>query len=181
MDYIEANKIIIPDQEGFRQGKSCSRAITHSILSIEDAHAHNKDILIAYIDFNQVFPSADHLHFERTLHFLGIPEDFIFIVANLYKGAHTTFETLHGKIRKIPVLRGTLQRDPLSTLLFILTVEPLIRWLKSLQKGYTLTSNKLNLSSKWYGSDLVAHNITDLNIQEAHHFAPPSSPATSPH
>jgi len=51
---------------------------------------HNKDILLAYIDFTQAFTFADYLQRERTLRFLGIPEDFIFIVANLYKGAHTT-------------------------------------------------------------------------------------------
>jgi hypothetical protein len=167
MDYIEANKIISPEQEGFRPGRSCSRAITHLSLCIEDAHTHNKDILLAYLDFTQAFPSTDHLQLERTLRFLGIPEDFISIVANLYKGAHTTFETPYGKTRQIPVLRGTLQGDPLSPLLFLLMVEPLIRWLKSLQKGYTLTSNKLNLASKWYADDatLIAHNVSDLNTQ----------------
>jgi len=46
-------------------------------------------------------------------------------------------------------------------------VEPLICWLKFFQKGYTLTSNKLNLSSKWYADDatFVAHNVTDLNTR----------------
>jgi len=143
MDYIEGSKIISPEQEGFHTSRSCSKAIIHLTLYIEDAHTHNKDILLAYLDFTQVLPSADHrLQLERTLRFLGIPEDFIFIVANLYKGAHTTFETPHGKTRQIPVLRGTLQGDPISPLLFLLMVEPLIRWLESLQKGYTLTSNK---------------------------------------
>ena len=94
----------------------------------------NQGILIAYLDFTQAFPSAGHLQLERTLRFLGIPEDFIFIGANLYKGAHITFETPHGKTRKISFLLGTLQGDPLSTLFFLLLVEPLIRWLKSLQK-----------------------------------------------
>ena len=112
MDYIEANKIIGPEQEGFRLGRSCSRAITHLSFGIEDAHTRNKDILLAYLDFTQVFPSADHLQLERTLHFLGIPEDFIFIVANLYKVARTTCETPRGKTRQIFVLRGTLQGDP---------------------------------------------------------------------
>jgi len=167
MDYIEADKIISPEQEGLRPGRSCSRAITHLSLCIEDAHIHNMDILIAYLDFTKDFPSADHLQLERTLRFLGFTEDFTFIVGNLYKGAHTTFDTHHGKTRQIPVLRGTLQGAPLSPLLFLLMVEPLIRWLKSPQKGYTLTSNKLNLSSKWYADDatLVAHNVTDLNTQ----------------
>jgi hypothetical protein len=46
-------------------------------------------------------------------------------------------------------------------------VEPLIRWLKSLQNGYTFTSNKSNMSREWYADDasLVAHNVTDLNKQ----------------
>jgi hypothetical protein len=102
MDYIEANKIISPEQEGFRPGRSCSRVITHLSLYIEDAHTHNKDILLAYLDFPQAFPSANHLQLERTLRFLGIPEDFIFIIANLYKGAHTAFETPMEKLDKSP-------------------------------------------------------------------------------
>ncbi len=118
MDFVEANEIISPEQEGFHPGRSCSRAITHLGLCIEDAHTHNKDILIAYLDFTQAFPSAYHLQLEGTLCFLGIPEDFILIVANLYKGAQTTFDNPHGKIRQIPVLRGTLQGDPLSPLPF---------------------------------------------------------------
>jgi hypothetical protein len=100
--------LLLPEQEGFRPSHSCSRAITHPSLCIEDAHTQNKDILLAYLDFTQAFPSADHMQLERTLRFLDITEDFIFIVANLYKGAHTTFETPHGKTRKIPILRGTL-------------------------------------------------------------------------
>ena len=139
MDSIEANKTSSPKQESFGPSRSCSRAITHPSLCIEDAHTHNKDIIIAYLDITQAVPSADYLQLECTFRFLGIPEDFIFIVANLCKGADTTFETPHGKSRKITVLRGTLQEKPLSPLLFLLMVEPLIRWLKSLQKGYTLT------------------------------------------
>jgi hypothetical protein len=83
MDYIESNIIISPEHEGFRQGRFCSRAITHLSLIIEDAHSQNKDILIAYLDFTQAFPSANLLQIERTLRFLGIPEELIFIGANL--------------------------------------------------------------------------------------------------
>jgi hypothetical protein len=85
MDYIEANKNSSTEQEGSRLDRSCSRAITHPSLCIEDAHTHNKDILIATFDFTQAFPSADYLQLERTLRFLGIPKEFIFIVAILYK------------------------------------------------------------------------------------------------
>ncbi len=121
-----------PGKEGFRPGRSCSRAITHPSLCIEEAHTHNEDILIAYLDFTQAFPSTEHMQLKRTLRFLGITKYFIFIVAKLYKETHTTFEAPHDKTPKIPVPRITLQGIPLSPLLFLLMVEPLIRWLKSL-------------------------------------------------
>ncbi len=46
-------------------------------------------------------------------------------------------------------------------------VEPLIRWLKSLKSGYTLNSNHLIISNKWYADDatLIASTVTDLNTQ----------------
>jgi hypothetical protein len=167
IDYVEAHKIISPEQEGFRAGRSCSRALTHLSLCIEDSHAHDKDILIAYLDFTQAFPSTDHTQLARALRFLGIPEYFIFIVTNLNKGSHITFQTPHGCTRLIQVLRGTLQGDFLSPLLFLLMVEPLIRCLKSLNSGYTFSSNHLALSNKWHADDptSIASTVTYLNTQ----------------
>jgi hypothetical protein len=50
-DYVESRKILSPEQEGFRADRSCARAITHLGLCIEDAHTHNKDIVLCYLDF----------------------------------------------------------------------------------------------------------------------------------
>jgi hypothetical protein len=46
-------------------------------------------------------------------------------------------------------------------------VEPLIQWFKSLNSGYTLASNHLTLSNKWYADDatLIASTVTHLNTQ----------------
>jgi hypothetical protein len=69
-DYVESRKIPSPKQEGFRADRSRSRAITHLGLCIEDAHTHNKDIVLCYLDFKEAFPSADHGQLVRTLIFL---------------------------------------------------------------------------------------------------------------
>ena len=76
-------------------------------------------------------------------------------------------QTPHGYTRLIKVLRGILQGDLLFSLSFLLMVEPLIRWLKSLNSGYTFSSNHLTLSKKWYADDatLTASTVTDLNTQ----------------
>jgi len=139
-DYVEGRKSLSPKQEGFRTNRSCSRAITHLGLCIEDAHTHKRDIVLCYLDFKGAFPSADHAQLVRTLTFLGLPEDFINIITNLYEGVTTEFVTPHGHTPPIGIWRGTLQGDPHSPLLFDLMIEPLIRWLNASQKGYDITS-----------------------------------------
>ena len=134
-DYVECKKIISPEQEGFRAGHSCTQAITHLGLCIEDAHAHNKNIVPCYLDLKGAFPSDDHSQLVRTLEFLGLPQDFINIITNLYNETTPEFVTPHGHTPPIGIKRGTLQVAPLSPLLFDLVIEPLIRWLNASQKG----------------------------------------------
>jgi hypothetical protein len=100
----------------------------------------------------------------RTLEFLGLPRDFTLLVSNLYSGATTQFITAHGHTPPVEIGRGTLQGDPLSPLLFDLMVEPLIRWLNAVDKGYDITSCGLKLSSKWYADDgtLVTNSVADM-------------------
>jgi hypothetical protein len=92
-DYVESQKILSPEQEGFRTDRSCARAVSHLGLCIEDAHTHNKDIALCYLDFKGAFPSIDHDQLVRTLVFLGLPDDFVNIISSLYNGATTEFVT----------------------------------------------------------------------------------------
>ena len=75
--------------------------------------------------------------------------------------------TPHEYTRLIKLLRGALQKEPLSPLLLLVIVELLIRRLKALNNGCALTSNHLTLYNKWYAGDatLVASKVTDLNTQ----------------
>ena len=109
MDYIESRKILIPEQEGFRTGSSCDRAIIHLGLSVEDAHSHKKDIVICYLDFKGAFPSTDHNQLVRVFEFLGLPSDFTRLVSSLYSGATAEFITSHGRTLPVEIRRGTFR------------------------------------------------------------------------
>jgi len=92
-EYIEARKILSPEEEGFRADRSCSRAITHLILYVEDAHSHKKDVVLCYLNFKVAFPSTDHIQLVRVLDFLGLSQDFTRLVSKLYSEAATEFVT----------------------------------------------------------------------------------------
>jgi hypothetical protein len=59
-DYIEARKILSPEEERFCSDRSYSQAITHLSLCVEDARSHLKDIVLFYLDFKGTLPSTDH-------------------------------------------------------------------------------------------------------------------------
>jgi len=82
-----------------------------------------------------------------------------------------------GSTKKIPVERGTIQGDTLSPFLFLLYMEPLLRWLHVGGRGYrhmcipdqNATDTHLTniLSSAAFADDLLCptSTIQDLKIQ----------------
>ena len=68
---------------------------------------------------------------------LGYPTDACEVVKDLYTHATTRVHSAHGRTSPLPVDRGTIQGDSLSPLLFLLYLEPLLRWLKHGDAGYT--------------------------------------------
>jgi hypothetical protein len=62
--------------------------------------------------------------------------DAIEVVKNLYSNAITSIHTPYGDTPPIKMERGTIQGDSLSPFLFILYLEPLLRWLRVGARGY---------------------------------------------
>jgi len=52
----------------------------------------------------------------------------------------------------------------MSPFLFGLMIDPLICWLNTYDKGYTIASYDLNLANKWYTDDgtFVINSVDDL-------------------
>lgn len=67
---------------------------------------------------------------------LGIPPDAINVVKGLHCGATTRIRTTLGETDDTHITRGTIQGDSLSPFLFLLFLEPLLRWLKAGGRGY---------------------------------------------
>eukprot|EP00983_Pelagomonas_calceolata_P009350 302703-Pelagomonas_calceolata.AAC.1 len=109
---------------------------------------------------------------------LGFPTDAIDTVKNLYEDATTQVRLPSGgNTAKIPVERGTIQGDTLSPFLFLLYMEPLLRWLHVGGRGYqhscipnqnaTDTHPANILSSAAFADDLLCptNTIQDLKVQ----------------
>ena len=166
--YGEKYQILHDSQEGFRAERSTSRQIQLLIGALEDARLTNQDIYILYIDFKNAFGSIDHARLLAIMKDLGYPTDSINLIGNIYSQSSTIFTGEHfGKTSPIPIQRGTIQGDTLSPYLFIIFLEPLLRWLQQGNNGYTFGTSKVKISSAAYADDLaaIANKLETLQTQ----------------
>jgi hypothetical protein len=129
--YCSHAGILSDSQSGFRPKRRCLQQLLSLTGAIEDSKRSGTDLYITYIDFANAFGSVDHIRLASVMNMLGIPQDAITTVIDLYTDADTRLRLPgHGMTRPIPLKRGTIQGDCLSPLLFLLYMEPLLQWLE---------------------------------------------------
>eukprot|EP00887_Chlorella_sp_A99_P007536 scaffold28.g7536.t1 len=134
--YAERHAILTDSQAGFRYGRSTHQALSSVLNALEDACLYNRDINMLYVDFCAAFDMVDHDKLMQLMHDMGFPHHAVRAVQHLYTEAHTTIRTAFGDSEPIPIDRDTLQGDSLSPFLFLLFIEPLLRWLHVGGRGY---------------------------------------------
>ena len=99
---------------------------------------------------------------------LSYLKDAVKLVGNIYSQSNTIFTGEHfGQIQKIPIQHGPIQRDTLSPYLFIIFLEPLLRWLQRRKNGYTPGTSNITINSTTYANDLtiITNKLTSLQTQ----------------
>ena len=99
---------------------------------------------------------------------LGFSKDAIKLIGFIYSQSHTIITGPYfGQTKSIPIQRGTIQGDILSPYLFIIFLEPLLRWLDQNQLGYSFKTSSMSISSAAYADDLavIFKDIKDIQPQ----------------
>jgi hypothetical protein len=137
------------------------RQLQTLIAALEDSRLSQQDIYLLYIDFKNAFGSIDHAKLLAIMADLGYPQDAINLIGNIYSNSSTIFSRSHfGKTKPI-------QGDTLSPYLFIISLEPLLRWLERGNLGYKLKTSQYTLNSAAYADDLaiITNNIKHIQPQ----------------
>jgi len=128
--------VLCDSQEGFRRRRSTQRQLANLLNALEDAKHCHRNVYCTFIDLSNAFDSLDHDKLLQLMWDQGFPAHAVEVVKGLYTGATTTILTNFGESAPIDIERGTLQGDSLSPFLFLLFIDPLLRWLHVGGRGY---------------------------------------------
>jgi exonuclease III/ribonuclease HI len=171
--FAESNGILGLHNAGFRRGKSTTRQILLTINALEDARLTGQNIYLMQIDLTQAFNRIDHDLLLATMYDLGFPTCSIDAVSGVYKNVKTCYKAETGKTQPMQINRGTLQGDSLSPFIFLIYIEPLLRWLHVGGRGYKFgclpqdERAKNHTSNITFADDLnvLTNKAADLRIQ----------------
>jgi ribonuclease HI len=135
-DRAERLGMLSSSQSGFRNKRSTAEQVEMMIIALEDAHLFKRNIFLLQADLTEAFDTISHDKLLMILYDLHFPTDAIEVVKDLYTETRTSVQTPYGKTKDIPIEKGTIQGDSLSPFLFVLYMEPLLRWLRAGNKGY---------------------------------------------
>jgi exonuclease III len=151
---ISEKQILHKSQSGYRKGKSILDNCRALKDILEDAKTRKKEVHLSYIDFYKAFDSQQWWHVENTLQYYKIDPNFINAIKNIYNGRESRLKINSQLTDFFPLNQGTPQGDPLSPLLFILCINPLLEAIYNKHKGYKI-ANGPRINALAYCDDLL--------------------------
>ena len=120
-----APSIIHPDQAGFIRGRSIFDQIDQTSTTINYARLKGINGVIVALDQEKAYDKITHPYLWKILEKFAFPERMIRLIKTLYETAKTSV-MINGVISDpFYVTRGVRQGDPMSCILFDLSIEPL--------------------------------------------------------
>ncbi|XP_023229282.1 uncharacterized protein LOC111629615 [Centruroides sculpturatus] len=164
LKWCEANNRLSTAQKGFLHYQGC---VEHNFVLksiIQDARRTRRECFIAWLDIANAFGSIPHGVIWESLKWHGLHPDAITTIQQLYTGSTTRIRTCTGYTEPVAMLSGVHQGCPISPLLFILTVEPALRRLRSLGKGYNF--HNITVDALAYADDVALVSSSSSGLQE---------------
>lgn len=122
---------------------------------------------LLFIDFSKAFDRVNHQYLLETMKRMGFTQENIAVIRNVITGMSAKISVNCQQTRPIEIKRGVPQGSPLSMLLFVLSLEPLLRQVQDHLTGINICGNKTAVGAYADDVGIIVRNREDVNLLEA--------------
>ena len=167
--HSEELSLLPAEQKGCHPGSNgCKDQLMISKAMYEDCRRRNKNLSIAWIDYQKAFDSVPHSWVEKSIEFVGVNSKIVrFCKLSMEKWDTRLFLKTKQEVMQlqpIQIRRGIFQGDCLSPLFFCIALIPLTNELNRADCGYRVHGTERKISHLLYMDDLklLGRNENDL-------------------
>lgn len=140
-------------QRGFVESPGCSENLMLLEGMIRLSKREKRALAVVFVDFAKAFDSVSHLHIQAVLAQLGVDQHICELLRSAYHGSHARVKMADGSTDRIYLKKGVKQGDPLSPLLFSLSIDPLLYASEEHGEGFKVRGERV--TSFAFADDLV--------------------------
>ena len=151
--YLENNKLLCDEQNGFRANRSCLEHIYTLYTIIKNRKNESKDTYVAFIDFTKCFDLIDRdmLYFKLVEN--GIDGKMYFTLKKMYSNTMSCININGNLTDWFYTTNGCRQGDVTSPTAFSILINDLLKEIKATQIGIKINDLILNILA--YADDIV--------------------------
>ena len=162
--YVEDNKILVEEQNGFRASRSCIDHIFTLCTIIRNRKALGYDTFLSFIDYKKAFDSVDRHLLLYKLSQIGISGRFYSAIQSMYKNPKSRVILNEFETEYFDCPIGVKQGDCLSPTLFAIYINDLAEEIKSCGVGLQLDSDTF-VNILLYADDIVLLAESEGDLQ----------------
>ena len=163
-DYLETNNLLVEEQNGFRQDRSCQDHLFTVYNLIESRKLSGLQTFAYFIDFRKAFDSISRdILWKKLEHSFHIRGRFLNILKKMYKNASSCVRVNDVDSDWFPNNSGIKQGCVLFPTLFDMFINDLMLDIQALNIGIGL--GDYNLGALLYADDVVVLGETESDLQ----------------
>jgi hypothetical protein len=138
------------------------------MLAIEETRICQKEGMILALDQEKAYDRVRWDWMFRVLEYIGVPDEMIKTIKASYQGPVVRISINKHLNPNLAFERGVLQGDPLSVLLYIITIQPLLYGLRNKRIGIQVCweGKTATLSSMAHADDLIVFIANEMQYDE---------------
>ena len=153
------------EQKGCRKGSGGTKYLLYIDRAvIKEVKSRNKNLAMAWIDYNKAFDVVPHSWIIECLDSFGVVENIKNLLVNSMEKWKVMLCSGNSEFGEVEIKRGIFQGDSLSPLVFALALIPLSLILRKAKAAYGFSESKEKINHLLFMDDLKLYSQSEKGL-----------------